>query len=270
MIDAESLKVENLLARPEKHLAWAHDYRTVDNDNFYERAFDSIVSLLDPPAGATFLDAGCGSCAHSVRLAQRGFNVHGVDFSEPALEMGREKIRVRGLEDRITLQRDSLLGLSFPDASFDYALCWGVLMHVPQVELAVAELARVVRPGGSLIISEANQSSFEAFAFRSLKRLVRNRKAEMRSTPAGLEYWVDGGSGALVTREANISWLINKFDEHGLTVRKRFAGQFSEGYTRVSNARLKRLVHGFNDFWFRQVSWPTPAFGNILILQKRK
>ena len=269
MIDAQSLKVENLLAQREKHQQWAQDYRTADNDTFYEQAFDSIVSLLNPPAGATFLDAGCGSCAHSVRLARRGFKVHGVDFSKKALEMGRDNIKSSAFEDRITLKRESLLGLSFPDASFDYVVCWGVLMHVPQVELAVAELARVVRPGGSLVISEANKSSFEALAFRTLKRMVRNRKAEMRSTSAGLEYWVDSSSGALVTREANISWLIRQLNEHGLSLRKRFAGQFSESYTRVSHPRLKRMVHDFNNFWFRRIGWPTPAFGNILIFQKR-
>jgi ubiquinone/menaquinone biosynthesis C-methylase UbiE len=270
MIEAKSLKVENLLAGREKHQQWADDYRTADNESFYEHAFDSLVSVLNPPAGATFLDAGCGSCNHSVRLARRGFNVHGVDFSETALDMAREKVSAEGLENRITLERQSLLELSFPEASFDYAVCWGVLMHVPQVDLAVSELARVIRPGGSLVISEANQSSLEARTFRSLRRLVRNQKAEIRNTPAGVEYWVDSPSGALVTREANISWLINRFDEHGLRLTKRFAGQFSESYTRLSNPRLKRLVHGFNNFWFRRMSWALPAFGNVLIFQKRK
>ena len=269
MIDAESIKVESLLARPEKHKQWAQDYRTADNDSFYEQAFDSLMGLLDPPADATFLDAGCGSGAHSIRLAQRGVKVHGVDFSETALEMARENVTARGLEDRITLERQSLLELSLSEPSFDYALCWGVLMHVPQVDLAVAELARVVKPGGSLVISEANQSSLEALTFRSLRRLVHNQKAEIRFTPAGVEYWVDSGNGALVTREASIPWLIEQFDRHGLTLKKRFAGQFSESYTRLSNPRLKRLVHSFNSFWFRRLKWGGPAFGNILVFQKR-
>src|SRR2546421_3712636 len=162
MTNSKSILVENLLARPEMHRKWEGDYRTRDNESFYEAAFDFIAGLLAPSPGATFLDVGCGSCAHSVRLARHGFNVHAVDFSESALRMAQEYIRSRGLEDRITLGRENLLELSFPDESFDYLLCWGVLMHIPEVGCAISELARVIRPGGSLIISEGNQSSFEA------------------------------------------------------------------------------------------------------------
>src|SRR5919112_2064790 len=85
------------------------------------------------------------------RLPRRGFGVRAVDFSESALEMGRAYVEAQGLGDRIELGRESLLELSFPDESFDYALCWGVLMHVPDAERAVAELARVLRPGGMLV-----------------------------------------------------------------------------------------------------------------------
>ena len=70
MTNSESVLVENLLSRPEMHRQWARDYRTDDNERFYEQAFDFIVDRLKPGPGATFLDAGCGSCAHSVRLAR--------------------------------------------------------------------------------------------------------------------------------------------------------------------------------------------------------
>lgn len=268
MINPESMQVENLLARPVKHRQWERDYRTPDNEGFYERAFTRILSVLKPPSGARFLDVGCGSCAHSVRLARRGFNVHAVDFSESALGMARANIKFRGLEERITVARENLLALSLPDASFDYVLCWGVLMHIPEVGRAVSELARIVRPGGTIIISEGNQSSLEAAAARNLKRLLGKEKANKRETPAGVEYWMESGGGALVTREANISWLIARFEEHGLRLRKRVAGQFSESYTRLSAKPLKTLVHGFNRFWFSQVKWPSPAFGNIILMRK--
>lgn len=270
MATSNSILVENLLARPEMHKQWEHDYRTAENESFYEQAFDYLVETLNPPAGATFLDAGCGSCAHSIRLARRGFNVYAIDFSQSALRMARECVRTKGLEDRITLGRESLLELSFPNSSFDYVLCWGVLMHVPKIENAVAELARVIKPGGTLVVSEGNKSSLEASAARRLKRLLGREKADIKETSAGVEYWVDRGADALVTREANISWLVNKFEEHGLTLTKRVAGQFSESYTRISNPRLRNMVHQFNSFWFRQVKWSTPAFGNILFLQKQK
>jgi len=268
MTDSDSRLVENLLAQPDVHKQWAGGYRTPDNEFFFERAFDLIKSELRAPAGATFLDAGCGSCAHTVRLARRGYQVRAVDFSESALEMARAHLKQTGLDERITLQREDLTRLSFPDASFDYVLCWGVLMHVPDVARAVAELARVLRPGGALVVSEGNMHSLEAVSLRTLKRLLGREHADVKETPAGVEYWKERGAGALVTRQANVGWLIKEFESHGLKLSKRVAGQFSEGYAMVSAPALKRLVHGFNNFWFGSVRAPGLAYGNILFLRK--
>ena len=270
MIDSQSRLVENLLARPKIHRQWSRHYRTADNESFYELAFDDVLRVLNPPPGATFLDAGCGSCAHSVRLARRGFNVVAVDFSESALAMAQDYVSSKQLQERITLGRESLLELSFPDDTFDYVLCWGVLMHIPEVERAVSELARIIKPGGTLVVSEGNKASLEAVGLRSLRRLLRKEKAEVREKPEGLEYWTKKNGDALVTRQANIRWVIQSFEAHGLTLTQRVAGQLSESYTRLSAQPLKRLVHGLNNFWFQQVRWPGPAFGNILLFQKRR
>jgi ubiquinone/menaquinone biosynthesis C-methylase UbiE len=268
MTNSESVLVENLLARPEMHRQWARDYRTDDNERFYEQAFDFIVERLNPEPGATFLDAGCGSCAHSVRLARRGFKVHAVDFSESALNMAQQFVRAKGLQDRITLGRESLLELSFPDQSFDYVLCWGVLMHIPDVDRAVAELARVLKPGGALVISEGNKSSLEAVAMRNLKRVLRREKAQVKDMPAGVEYWKEKDGDALVTRQANVRWLIRRFEESGLRLAKRAPGQLTESYRMFSPPAAKKLIHGLNRFWFQRVKLAGPAFGNILIFEK--
>src|SRR3989449_2888486 len=158
MIDSQSRLVENLLARPEIHQQWSRHYRTADNESFYEQAFDEILRVLNPPPGTTFLDAGCGSCAHSVRLARRGFNVRAVDFFESALAMAEGYVNSKELQDQIILGRESLLELLFPDETFDYGLGWGVLMHIPRVERAVSELSRVIKPGGTLVVSEGNKA----------------------------------------------------------------------------------------------------------------
>lgn len=269
MSNPNSKLVEDLLSKPDVHQQWESGYRTEANERFYEQVFDYMLQVLSPAPGATILDVGCGPCAHSVRLARRGLRVQAVDFSESALEMAAENVRAQGLEDKIKLGRESLLGLSFPDGSFDYVLCWGVLMHIPDVERAVAELARVLKPGGQLVISEANMRSPEAVGMRGLKRMLGREKAEVKDAPAGVEYWKERGGGALVTRQANIGWLVRTFEGHGLTLKRRVAGQFSEAYTLVTAPTLKKLVHHFNDFWFRHVKSAGLAFGNILFLQKK-
>src|SRR5260370_17155759 len=117
MIDSQSELVQNFLARPEIHQRWTRDYRTAGNEAFYEQAFDYILHVLKPAPDATFLDAGCGSCAHSVRLARRGFNVQAPDFSESALAMARENVEVKALQDRITVGPHRLLSLPLPTQS---------------------------------------------------------------------------------------------------------------------------------------------------------
>ena len=271
MTDTGSELVENLLARPDVHEQWEGHYRTAENERFYEAAFDYIARVLSPPAGATFLDVGCGPCAHSLRLARRGFNVRAVDFSESALEMARSNVRAAGMEERINLQRESLLGLTFPDESFDYVLCWGVLMHIPEVGRAVRELARVVRPGGALVVSEGNTDSWEAVALRAVKKLARRERADVKRTEAGTEYWKASDSGgALVTRQADVGWLVRAFGAEGLRLEKRAAGQFSEAYAMVGSPVLRRFVHGFNDLWFKHVRFARPAYGQILFFRKDK
>lgn len=201
-------------------------------------------------------------------FARRGFRVQALDFSESILEQAAANVRAHGLDDRITLQQGSLLNLPFPNGHFQYVLCWGVLMHIPDVDRALTELARVVRPGGALILSEANCPSLQATGFRLIKRLFGREKADLIRTPAGVESWLTRDSGKLVTRETDIPWLISRCAEFGLNLKQRRAGQFTEAYTRVPTQPLKKLVHLFNRFWFGLIRRPGPAFGNLLIFQK--
>jgi len=268
MSRAESADLERTLGQPGVHRQWETTYRTAENEQFFEEAIDEVLRSLGAPRDATWLDAGCGVGAHSVRLARRGFSVVGVDFSESALEAAAENLRAHGLADRVRLQREDLTQLSFPDASFDYILCWGVLMHVPEVERAIDELARVIRPGGTLVLSEANAASLHGRLIQGLN-LLRRRKTDLRVTAAGREYQIVTPSGVLLIRHANPAWLADRFRSRGFMIRRHIAGQFTELYARTSLPWLQRLIHALNRHWFRTVKWPGPAFGNILVLQKQ-
>ena len=104
---------------------------------------------------------GAGRAFTTLRLARRGFRVRGIDFSEIVLEAARENVAEAGLADRIELEAGDLTQLSFADAEFERVLCWGVLMHVPDIDAAVSELSRVVAPGGRVIVNDANLASFD-------------------------------------------------------------------------------------------------------------
>lgn len=269
MSEVKSTDAESTLKQSGIHEEWVSNYRTPDNEHFYNMAFDLIAESFAAPPGATVLDAGCGSCAKSRNLVDRGFHVIGTDLSQSALDMARQGLQGTPYQDSIELQQQNLTKITLPDNSIDYLVCWGVLMHIPEVDRAIAELSRIVKPGGRIAISEGNMHSLQSRTLRLLKKLLGRERAEVHRVPAGIENWEQTDEGRLMTRQANIPWLIAEFDRHGLQLEKHVAGQFSEMYWVVPTAVLKKSIHLFNHFWFRLVKSPGLAFGNILIFKKR-
>jgi SAM-dependent methyltransferase len=251
------------------HEDWVAKYRTPEAQKFYEMAFDAVVGELRAAPGSTVLDAGCGSCAKSVLLAARGLHVVGADFSNDALRLAERVVEAHGMTDRITLRQADLTALPFRDGEFAHIVCWGVLMHVPDVERAFAELARVLAPGGTLVISEGNMHSLQAAALRWARRLLGRGRGVVERTPAGLVTHEDTAHGALVTRESDMSWYAREGQRRGLRLRKRIAGQFTEIYVLLPWQTARRAVHAFNKLWFRYVGLAGPAFANMLVFDKQ-
>jgi ubiquinone/menaquinone biosynthesis C-methylase UbiE len=261
--------IEQSLAEPDIHLQWESAYRTRENERFFETAFDAIARLLDAPANAVVLDVGCGPCLHAIRLAKRGFFVQAIDFSASVLAMAQSNVRSSAMEGRVTINRANLLALPFANNSVEYLLCWGVLMHVPDVERATAELMRVVRPGGMIVLAENNMASLQTLALRALRRLRGGQHTNIQVTPAGIEAWSVSPAGPIMVRQANIGWLIERFQRNQFDVKARRAGQFTELYTKISSPSLRWLVHRLNALWFSYIKSPRLAFGNIVVFQKR-
>jgi len=99
------------------------------------------------------LDAGCGTGIFSIIFARNGASrVVGIDISPGSLETAR------GLKERFSLanaefeQRD-MLSLPFADGTFDVVWAWGTVHHTTDPFAAVAELIRVLRPGGSILLA---------------------------------------------------------------------------------------------------------------------
>lgn len=257
------------MAGSDIHQTWVSQYRTPEAQGFFEVAFDEIARRLNAPPDSTILDAGCGSCAKSVLLAKRGFKVVGADFSEQALALARETIRANGVADRITLRQGDLTGLPFADGEFRYVICWGVLMHVPDLERALAELSRVLAPNGVLVLSEGNVRSLQSRTIRFLKKVLGRGRGRVVRTPAGLETHEQTSQGPLVTRQTDMAWLEAECARFDLTMTARIPGQFTEGYVLTSWGWLRRAIHGFNHVWFTAVRLAGPAYGNILMFRKR-
>ncbi len=262
-----SNRVKRQMNQPQIHDSWEKTYRTADNERFFEQAYDDLIRRINQPAGSRALDIGCGICANSIRLARRGYTVSAVDYSEPILVRARENVSRNQLSDRITIGREDILNLSFPNDHFDLVLCWGVLMHIPNAERAIAELARVAKPGSFLVLEEINQRAPEARMMRmgwsALKKSITINK-----TPRGHELTSRFEGETLFWRHANPRWLIDQFGRHSCSLVRRGSGMFSEMYIYLPGEFFKAAINSWNRFQARYFNLPQLAFHNIFIFRK--
>jgi len=111
-----------------------------------------VLEMIGDVAGLDVLDAACGTGRYAIPLAEAGARLCGLDGSEEMLAHARRKAADRSLT--IDLRSGDLHDLPFEDASFDLVLSALELCHVPDLNPVAAELARVLRPGGRVIISD--------------------------------------------------------------------------------------------------------------------
>lgn len=129
------------------YAAWASSYDAPGNVTVALEQEIVHALLAELPAGSTVLDAGCGTGRHTALLADSGHDVIGIDSSPEMLALAAAKVPTARLE-LAELER-----IPLPDGSVDAAVCGLVLSHARDIRPAVAELARVLRPGGRLIVS---------------------------------------------------------------------------------------------------------------------
>jgi len=118
-------------------------------EHFYTRLHAILTQALRPPAGARHpraLDAGCGHGFQTALLQELGYTAHGMDVSGALLRLARGRLPLAALA------RADVTALPYADASFDVVSCGGsTLSFVHDADHALAELARVLRPGGRLL-----------------------------------------------------------------------------------------------------------------------
>jgi ubiquinone/menaquinone biosynthesis C-methylase UbiE len=271
-IKDESLQSEKFLGQGEIHAQWQSDYLNSDLDRFYDLAFADILKVIKARPTDRILDAGCGYGYHTLRLARSGALITAADFSDVALKAAQQTIASAGIADKVELKQADLTALPFADNSFEFVVSWGVIMHVPEMEKALTELARVLKPGGVLVLCENNLRSLDVMIREpivdAIKKLIGRSTPEIRKTQRGTEAWVQSETGGLMARKTDMRFLASFLKDIGLIEFLRTAGQFTEGYTNLPSKGLKRLVYSLNMFYYKHVRLPSLAMGNIIYFRK--
>jgi ubiquinone/menaquinone biosynthesis C-methylase UbiE len=137
-------------------LAAVHGYRTALAIRWVEE--------LDLPEAAPVLEVGCGAGLLAVELARRGLDVEATDPVEAMIELGRQTASREGMAGRVRFSLGDVHALGFADETFLLAIGLGVLPWIDRPEAALEEIARVLAPGGHLIVSINNRVPLHAIA----------------------------------------------------------------------------------------------------------
>jgi len=108
--------------------------------------------------GLRVLEIGCGLGTDGAQFAQAGADYTGIDLTDAAIELAQKRFELFKLPG--TFQTDDAERLSFPNDSFDLVYSHGVLHHTPDIKAAIAEIHRVLRPGGRAEVMLYHRNSY--------------------------------------------------------------------------------------------------------------
>ncbi|MBI4295374.1 MAG: methyltransferase domain-containing protein [Chloroflexi bacterium] len=142
---------------------WAADYDSTIKAEFekhfgtkYEEYVKHLLSVFQVPQSCQVLDVATGTAMVAIALAKKmnkECQITGIDTNSAMLDQARYKLELAGMSDVITLKTCSAEDLPFDDLSFDLVNC-SVAIHHMNVSRALAEMSRVLKPGGQLVIAD--------------------------------------------------------------------------------------------------------------------
>jgi ubiquinone/menaquinone biosynthesis C-methylase UbiE len=120
-----------------------------------DKAYDRLASHIEP--GQKILDLGCGTGGLTLRAAQRGAKVKGIDINVPMLEIARQRVHKAGLTEIVELAEMGVAELDGGEAQAYDAVMAGLCLSElseDEVTYTLNQVARILRPGGLLLVAD--------------------------------------------------------------------------------------------------------------------
>jgi SAM-dependent methyltransferase len=183
-----------------------------------------FLNWLAPKPGLRWLDVGCGNGAFTELIVAQCAPalVRGIDPSEAQLAYARTRPALRGAQ----FLAEDAMALSCPDATFDIAVMPLVIFFVPQPARGVAEMARVVGPGG-WVAAYAWDMEGGGFPYDLLRFEMAALGFEVSTPPspdasrmdALADLWAGAGLDAVETHQISVNRIFIDFDDYWNTIR---------------------------------------------------
>ena len=174
-----------------------------------------LMDALELSPTDWMLDAGCASGYQSLAAASQAQAVDGIDLGDGFIRTAHDAAQEQNMTN-LFFQICSIEALAFKSATFDRVLCAEVLEHVLQPAVTLAELARVLKNDGRLVVSVPNENGNGTW-WRRIKGLVFGQRFQPLED-FSMEAVVNHGDAHL--RKFDRASLARFFEEHGLRVRR--------------------------------------------------
>jgi ubiquinone/menaquinone biosynthesis C-methylase UbiE len=246
----------------------ARFWETTDYDRAFRGSFGRFMTdvegaaldrVKDPSRAEVWLDLGCGHGRFLAHFAPDAARLIGLDFSDRLLKIAGEKLAAEPLESPTGLLRASAMDIPLEDGTVDVVSCVRVVQHVPDQDQTFGEIARVLKPGGSLLLVQYNWLSPHGLARviklpvkAALRRLIRATGREPAfDEPTTWTWWPElrrymEQAGFSVERET-AAWLFPLQYFRSRRSGNAWPGllQLARAYERLSDARPFRWLGGY-------------------------
>jgi len=138
----------------------------VETERYQLEPYIRDFATFERGRGKTLLEVGVGAGTDFINWVRHGAIATGVDLTEEGVRLTRERLELEGL--RAEVRVGDAEQLPFDDESFDLVYSYGVLHHSPDTRAAIAEVRRVLRPGGSALIMIYHVPSWVGFMLWSI------------------------------------------------------------------------------------------------------
>lgn len=157
-------------------------FKRIEQHRYEKECHIPAAAEFDTSKGLRLLEIGCGIGTDGLQFARAGAIYTGVDLTEAAVELARKNFAAAGVGGEFRVSDAE--NLDFPDASFDVVYSHGVLHHTPDIEAAVGEIHRVLRPGGRAIVMLYHRGSYN---YRVGIRVLRRAGARLLKSESGIK-----------------------------------------------------------------------------------